>query len=254
MSKTASLVIVVNDTPVTSSFAIAEGTDNEHASVIKLVRTYQADLEEFGRVGFQIEPFETAGGTQQREIALLNQEQATLLLTYMRNNEVVRGFKKRLVRAFFDLAKGTTKPKDDTAIQPAKEFRALYGIARLLGLDKNVAAISANNAVVKLTSVNVLGLLGQTHFASPVQDDVLLTATELGKPLGMSAIKVNKLLQEAGFQAKDGEHWVPTEKAKGLFRTLDTGKMHSDGTMIQQVKWLSDARKHLKASLAESMF
>ena len=47
-------------------------------------------------------------------------------------------------------------------IQPSKEFRAMYGIARLIGLDKNVAAISANQAVAKITGTNVLQLLGQT--------------------------------------------------------------------------------------------
>ena len=38
----------------------------------------------------------------------------------------------------------------------------MYGIARLIGLDKNVAAISANQAVAKITGTNVLQLLGQT--------------------------------------------------------------------------------------------
>ena len=44
-------------------------------------------------------------------------------------------------------------------IQPSKEFRAMYGIARLIGLDKNVAAISANQAVAKITGAIVLQLL-----------------------------------------------------------------------------------------------
>lgn len=30
--------------------------------------------------------------------------------------------------------------------------------------------------------------------------------------------------------------WVPTEKANGFYRLLDTGKRHTDGTMIQQMK------------------
>jgi hypothetical protein len=41
--------------------AIAEGTGGEHASVIKLARTYLVDLEEFGRVRFEIRPFATDG-------------------------------------------------------------------------------------------------------------------------------------------------------------------------------------------------
>jgi phage antirepressor YoqD-like protein len=88
----------------TTSLAIAEGTQNEHRAVIQLVRTYQADLEEFGRVAFEMRPFETGGGVQSREVAQLNEQQSTLLLTYMRNSDVVRVFKKRLVKAFWELA------------------------------------------------------------------------------------------------------------------------------------------------------
>lgn len=75
------------------------------------MRTYQADLSEFGRVAFETRTFETAGGMQSREVAILNEQHATLLLTYMRNSEIVRRFKKHLVKAFFELAKAA-KPAD----------------------------------------------------------------------------------------------------------------------------------------------
>ena len=87
-----------------TTVTIADGTDNQHKSIIRLVRDNLADLEEFGRVGFQNAPFVTNGGRQTREIAQLNEQQATLLLTYMRNNDQVRIFKKNLVRAFYDMA------------------------------------------------------------------------------------------------------------------------------------------------------
>jgi len=45
----------------------------------------------------------------------------------------------------------------------------MYGIARLIGFDKNVAAISANQAVAKLTGTNVLQLLGHTHLEAEKQ-------------------------------------------------------------------------------------
>lgn len=97
--------------PVTTTDAIATGTMSLHASVIKLVRTYLADFNEFGGVRFQIQPFETNGGAQEREVAILNEDQSTLLLSYMRNNDVVRGFKKRLIRSFVDMRKQLAAPK-----------------------------------------------------------------------------------------------------------------------------------------------
>lgn len=105
------IVAINNGVAVTTSQAIADGTGNQHKNVLELVRTYVADLQEFGGVAFETQPFETAGGTQQREVAILNEQQATLLLTYMRNNEIVRRFKKALVKAFYELAKKQVSPQ-----------------------------------------------------------------------------------------------------------------------------------------------
>ncbi len=105
------LVLIKDGEAVTTTTVIAAGTENEHASVIALVRKYQADFEEFGRVRFEIEPFETSGGVQSREIALLDEPQATLLLTFMRNTEIVRAFKKKLVREFWELVQERSRAK-----------------------------------------------------------------------------------------------------------------------------------------------
>lgn len=111
MSENTSLVVVAEDgTATTTSLIIATGTVNEHRAVLQLIRNNAADFEEFGGVAFEMQPFETAGGSQQREVAILNEPQATLLITYMRNNDVVRAFKKRLVHAFYELASRPQQP------------------------------------------------------------------------------------------------------------------------------------------------
>jgi phage antirepressor YoqD-like protein len=104
-------IVTLNDTgcPVTTSLAIAEGVGNPHASVIKLIRQNTSDLEEFGNIGFEIQN-STSGAGRPTEYAILNEQQSTLLLTYMRNNDVVRAFKKRLVKAFFELAQQRQSP------------------------------------------------------------------------------------------------------------------------------------------------
>jgi anti-repressor protein len=99
----APLVIMQQGEILTTTTAIAVGTANTHESVIKLVRGYQQDLEEFGWVRFEIESFTTAGGQQKREIAFLSEDQAMLLITYMRNNVIVRRFKVALVRGFSEM-------------------------------------------------------------------------------------------------------------------------------------------------------
>jgi phage regulator Rha-like protein len=97
------IVCIKKEEPVTTSQIISEWTGREHASVIRLIRDNLNDLNEFGRVGFEIAPFETAGGVQKKEIAIINEQQSTLLITYMRNNAQVRMFKKKLVSEFFKM-------------------------------------------------------------------------------------------------------------------------------------------------------
>ncbi len=142
------------------------------------------------------------------------------------------------------------KPSPDTSIPATKEFRALYGIARLIGLDKNIASISANQATFKITGTNVLSLLGSTHLDNP--DQVMFyTPTELGKMFGgVSARQMNMLLADAGLQAKKGEHWAPMATAEGFCRILDTGKKHGDGAAVQQVKWAESVLTLIKKEQA----
>lgn len=102
---------------VVSSTTIAEGAEVEHRAVLQLVRNNVSDFEEFGGVAFEMRPFETAGGTQSRDVAVLNEQQATLLLTYMRNSGPVRTFKKALVRSFYAMAQELAKPKRELTFE-----------------------------------------------------------------------------------------------------------------------------------------
>jgi len=122
LERTTPIVNSDNGVPTTTSMRVANGTQNEHASVLRLIRDNLADFEEFGGVGFEIAPFDTAGGVQKREVAILNEEHATLLLTYMRNNDVVKDFKKRLVREFSALRRATATP-------PARPLPQTYAAA-----------------------------------------------------------------------------------------------------------------------------
>lgn len=114
--------------PFTTSLVIAAETGNEHASVIKLVRDNAADLNEVGRVRFEIRPFETAGGTQRREVAELDEPAAALLMTYLRNSPVVKDFKKRLVAGFYAMRKALAEQTAPAALPGPREL-ALMVIA-----------------------------------------------------------------------------------------------------------------------------
>jgi len=147
-------------------------------------------------------------------------------------------FHLEVIRTFDAVATGqapVSVPKP-SAISPAKEFRAIFGIARLIGLDKNAAAISANQGTAALTGVNMLQLMERTHLSTPEQE-ICFTPTEMGRRFVKSAKDFNQLLAQAGLQEQIAGHWVPTAKGRAHAVVLDTGKAHSSGTPIQQVKW-----------------
>lgn len=151
-------------------------------------------------------------------------------------------FNLKVIRAYDSMATGAQTHTSassalDAATSAFKLIPTVVRAARMLGLDKNAAAISANNAVAKMTGTNVMHLLGHTHLAADNQEALFYTPTELGRQIGISGRAFNMLLAEAGLQAKKGEHWAPLATAEGFCRIMDTGKRHGDGTMIQQIKW-----------------
>lgn len=116
LEQSSPIVQVADGVPTTTSMRIANGTRVQHKNVLELIRGNLADFEEFGGVAFETRPFDTAGGMQMREVAVLNEEHATLLLTYMRNSDIVRDFKKRLVREFSRLRReAETRPAINAA-------------------------------------------------------------------------------------------------------------------------------------------
>lgn len=90
----------IKEEPYTTDEVIAKYSQIKRESVSKLIKKYQKDLEEFGKVGFEIRAMESG---QKAKFYQLNEEQATLLITYLDNTEPVRRFKKALVRQFYDM-------------------------------------------------------------------------------------------------------------------------------------------------------
>lgn len=125
--KKVELVHVNHGKVFTDSLVIAENCKLEHSSVIKIIRTYQADFEEFGILRFEIAKRKTQG--RKTEYAKLNEDQATYLITLFRNNDVVRGFKKRLVKEFRKLINEINRIKSDRK-QLLDDFVAEYRIKK----------------------------------------------------------------------------------------------------------------------------
>lgn len=148
-------------------------------------------------------------------------------------------FHLQVIRTFDDVATGRIRPSVQT-IEAAKLFKPMFQIARLIGCDKQAAAISANQGVQAVTGANLLALMGQTHIEAENQESLFFTPTELGKRINTSARGMNLLLAEAGLQMKRGDVWEVAEAGKAFARIYDTGKRHGSGVPIQQIKWSAE--------------
>lgn len=91
----------LDEQPYTTSEVIAEFAGIEHHSVTRLIRDYESDLIIFGLVGFEIHKLNGRG--RPKKVYKLNEQQATLLITYLDNTKPVRKFKQQLVSQFFSM-------------------------------------------------------------------------------------------------------------------------------------------------------
>lgn len=88
---------------VTNSLIIAEGTDNEHRSIIRLIQRYEEKFERWGKMRFVDLKSENPLGGRPTTVALLNEPQATFLITLLRNTDIVLDFKSELVDQFYKM-------------------------------------------------------------------------------------------------------------------------------------------------------
>lgn len=104
--------------------------------------------------------------------------------------------------------------------------------------DKNQLMLTVNKGVKNAVGIDMLAL-GQVELVAPVQSQ-LLTPTLIGKYLEppLSGKKVNKRLEELGYQTRTNGLWSPTSKGVGIGALfVDTGKCHGDGAPVRQLKW-----------------
>lgn len=216
-----------NGEPTTTSLIIAEGTGAQHASVIRLVRDHQQDFEEFGRVGFEIAPFETAGGVQTRNIAVLNREQATLLMTYMRNTPIVREFKKNLVRAFGELEQRLEEmalSREDLINQFGLPRDYNEALEHLLGKSQELTAVKAENKAYKGGDGIRIKDFIKTYFTAPGERVIFEWFYSHGFLIdGRIYEKDGSAARYGNGPRKRWDHMHPTYRGRPFFKLVPKG-------------------------------
>lgn len=86
--------------PYTTSEIIANNTNNNRKSIQQMIRRHKLRLEKFGKVEFEMRPLPSG---QKAKVYKLNEQQATLLITFLDNSEIVANFKTLLVKQFYEM-------------------------------------------------------------------------------------------------------------------------------------------------------
>lgn len=122
------------------------------------------------------------------------------------------------------------------------EFAAAIELAKLLKFEGNQAILAAGKLMRKEYGKDYVALL-EASLPTEIQE-LYVTPTELGRRLTtpVSANKINIRLSQFGHQVarhddKGKQYWELTETGRQFGKYLDTGKAHSDGTPVQQIKW-----------------
>ena len=102
--------------PYTTNEIIAECAEIDRISVRKLIENHKEDLEAFGILSFEMTKINDGRG-RPRKIYHLNEQQATLLITYLDNTKPVREFKVALVKAFFEMRDEVSKFREQRALE-----------------------------------------------------------------------------------------------------------------------------------------
>ena len=140
------LIIVKAEARIDSRL-LAVNMHKDHANLLELVKTHRADFEQFGLIRFQTGLIDGRGRPE--KFALLNEDQAFLLLTYTRNTERTRQLKIKLVKAFGEARRA--------ASQHSTEYLPAYH-----QLHDEIHALAAGSSHERHVHMNVNRLINKT--------------------------------------------------------------------------------------------
>lgn len=163
--------------PYTTPDVIASNTGNSLRSVNNLVRYKKKHLERFGILHF--ENAKLNGRGRPRKIYHLNEQQATLLITFLDNTPQVELFKVALVKQFYEMRNELTKRNINRAIEKPVKKTLMDSIKNWKHASK-YAYSNINKLLIKVaTGMNIQELKKQRGDAKTALD--LLTSQEQEK-------------------------------------------------------------------------
>ena len=159
--------------PYTLSSIIAECTNLQHHTITKTIRKHQERFERFGKVGFKIQAMDSGQSTKDY---ILNEQQATLLVTFLKNTEQVANFKTNLVKAFFEMREELSKFRLQRALEKPKRKTMHDSIETWPNAPKHAHSTMNNLLLKAVTDMNAKQLMASRGGTNGIDS---LTSEEL---------------------------------------------------------------------------
>lgn len=206
--------------PYTTDEIIAECAEVGRKTIQNLIRKHKKDLEIFSLLRFENAAVKEDGGRgiKHRKVYHLNEQQATLLITFLKNTEPVRAFKVELVRQFFDM-RGELETRRHIRAEGKPVRRALTDAVRDSGENERMhghAYKAYTDMIYKAVAGKTAKQLKKERSAPGMAAADLLTAQELAAYKRKETV-VAALLDE-GFRYDDikGILWIsPGQREAG---------------------------------------
>ena len=125
--------------------------------------------------------------------------------------------------------------KPTVTFDPMQSAKLIFEAA---GIKDNQLALALDKVHKSYTGRSALEA-GEIALIAPTKKQ-LLTPTEIGTHFGLTAHRVNEILAGAGYQHKINGKWESLPPGDMYAVMQDTGKRHSNGTPVRQLKWNSD--------------
>ena len=170
--------------PYTTSAIIAECAGIKHHAIQEHIRKQIGRLEQFGKVSFKMRPLQSG---QQAKDYILNEQQATLLITFLKNTEQVANFKTNLVKAFFEMREELSKFRMQRALEKPKRKTLHDSIESWKEAPKHAHSTITNLLLKGTSGMNKKQLMAARGGLTGIDS---LTSTELVRYQGLEDMAI----------------------------------------------------------------
>lgn len=214
-----------NGEPVASSRQIAENFGKGHQHVLRDIDAFKKDVSSFGQMFFETETPDSYGRPQRTY--LMNRDGFTLVVMGLNNSPKVIEWKLKYIAAFNEMEKKLTTPEPEPPeLALSKALVMAQGI--IAREQERSKQLEKENAKLKPAAEYAHNML---------LSDESLTVTQVALNFGMTANKLNKLLDEWGIQRKVNKQWIPKRKYIDKGYTLSIPVEVGNGETKENTRW-----------------